>query len=124
MLKGIIDAIGQQVTRRTSVFTPVLVLNFIIDGFSFLIYLRSNSLAVFIPAVLLLIYSVYRHEKFSMDMPWMLSATTIQRYGMKLAAGMGQKDNVMSEDTLEELPAMTPEEGVILDTQIEKKKQK
>jgi hypothetical protein len=98
-----INALGGIVTKRTSIFTPLLTLNTIVISFSCIIYWKSNTLWIFIPALILLAYSIYRHERYAKEMPHMLSTETIQRLGMNLRMG-----NNRTQRTEESIDAMQP----------------
>ena len=100
-----IRSIGQVVTKRASVFTPLLTLNFVVTAFSVVAYFKADTLFVFIPEVLILLYTVWRHEQFAQKMPWMLSSEYIQKYGMSLS--MGDNTNEMDEKRIEALKPET-----------------
>lgn len=104
-----IKAVGGIVTTRTSIFTPLLTLNTIVIGFSGLVYWKSNNLWVFTPAMILLTYSIYRHECYARQMPHMLSTEKIQRYGMDLH-NMGNSRSIQTETTIDAMqPVKNPE---------------
>jgi hypothetical protein len=111
-------ALGGIITTRTSIFTPLITFNTIIIGFSVLIYYKNSNLWVFAPSVLLLLYSIYRHERFAQEMPHMLSTETIQKIGMNLK--MGNNKAVKSEASIDAMqPIKNPEivNGEIISSQ-------
>jgi hypothetical protein len=125
-----LNSLAQMVTRRTSVFTPLLALNLIVLVFSVLVYWKADNLWVFVPWLALLVYSIYRHEVFAQKMPHMLSTESVQKFGMQLGA-TGDKNNIQSEEIIDISPSTTdtaPEttqattQGRLNDTKGRKKK--
>jgi len=111
--QNIIKALGGAVTKQTSAYTPLLVLNFLVITASLIVYAISRNLAVFIPALLLLAYDIYRYDRYSEKAAHMLSTQSIQKYGMELGA-MGDKSKPLEPAQVEQL---VPEEGEIVDDQ-------
>lgn len=99
----VLKSIGGTVTKRNSVMTPLLVLNFTIFAFSTLIYIFTKAWFPFVFLVITIPYTIYRYEKFSKIVPWMLSGEEVQKYGMQLTMGDSTK-----ELTQQEIVDMTP----------------
>lgn len=112
-LLAFIRMIGDMVLKRGSVFNPLLKLNGTVIAGSYLVYLKANTLWVFVPCLVVLTYSLYRHEFFALKMPHMLASENVQKLGMQIAAGpMGQKGEEKEEREIELLPSVIEGEKI------------
>lgn len=94
-----IGGLGGLVKDRSSIFNPLIAFNTIIIGFSCVVFWKNDSLWDFAPAVGVIIYSLYRHEKYAREMPHMLSSERIQRLGMM--QNMGNSKAVKTESAID-----------------------
>lgn len=93
---------GELISRTSSGFTNIVVINFVIGGLSYLVYLKAGTLWVFLPEMVVLAYTVYSHEFFVRTMPHMLSSkTVIQKIGMKQGA-LGTDKKEVSENVIDQ----------------------
>lgn len=92
------------VTRRTTVMTPLLILNVVVLFFTALVYWNSNKFFVFIPYIVLLVYTVIRHELWAQKTPHLLAPEQIALRGLELY-GTNDKGisarNVIKMETIE-----------------------
>jgi hypothetical protein len=88
---GILSAIGGTITKRASVMTPLIVVDFIIGTMAVIIYFKDSSWFMFIFFGVSLIFTFIKYDKFSRTQPWMLSGEQIQKYGMQLTLGDNTK---------------------------------
>lgn len=98
MLDKILSALAPAATKRASVFTPMLIFNLIFGSLSFLVYLRSGNLAVFIPELLLACYSVYRHEQWAKKDPGLLAPQKVALRWLDLT--MGDNTHIIEGETI------------------------
>lgn len=95
------------VTKRASIFSPMLNLNIVVSIISFAVYWRSNSLLVFLPwIVVLLPYSIYRHEKWAKD-PETRGLLAPQKVAIKwLDYTMGDNKNIIEGEAIRQNSAI------------------
>jgi len=100
----VIQAFSNIMAKMTNPFTPLLFANLILDSFSLAIFAMDKQFFVWIPALLAWLFTFIMYAVFAVKAPHMLSATTIQKLGMQIAAGLGRKGAEITEEKLEELP--------------------
>ena len=76
--------ISNLVTKRATVMTPILILNALLLFFGTLVYYRSGNFILFGVWFIVLVYTLYRHEKWSRKSPWLLAPQQVAVHGMDL----------------------------------------
>lgn len=106
MLDKLFGAMSPLVTKRASVFTPLIALNFIVGVLSFLTYVSSKNMAVFIPAIILLVYSMYRHEKWANKEPGLLAPQKVALKWLDITQG---DNTTIGKEIIETEPVENPD---------------
>jgi len=102
----VIESFTNVIAKMTNPFVPLIFMNVIVDFFTFMIFLFYRSIWIWTPGAILLVFTMIMYGIFAVKSPHMLSSTTIQKFGMQLAAGLGQKGKEITEQQLEELPLL------------------
>ncbi len=87
--------------------TPLLILNVVILAFSALIYWQSRNLFVFVPWLLVLTYSLWRHEQWAQKSPHLLAPEQIALKGLELY-GTSEK-RIEPQNVIDMDPISNPE---------------
>lgn len=108
-LSQIIQSFSNVIAKMTNPFTPLLFANLMVDTFSVIIFFGDHKqLWVLAPALFIWAFTLIVYAVFAIKAPHMLSATTIQKLGMQLEAGIGQQGKEeIPADRYENLPDTT-----------------
>jgi hypothetical protein len=90
-LSKIIQSFSNVMATMTNAFTPLLFGDVILDTFSFLIFIMYRHMWIWLPALILWIFTAIIYYYFARHKPHMLSTTVIQKYGMQIEASLGEK---------------------------------
>lgn len=103
-LGKIVNSIGTVIAKSTNPYMPLLLLNLLVNTFTLIAFFLYREIWIWIPAIILLVFSIAIYLYFALNMPHMLSSTSIQKFGMQLA-GLGEKDKELPEDKIEAIPS-------------------
>lgn len=90
-LPKIIQSFSNVIATMTNPFSPLLFADIILDTFTFLIFILYRNIWIWMPALALWLFTALVYMYYAKNKPHLLSATVIQKYGMQLAAGLGEK---------------------------------
>lgn len=95
------------VTKRATVMTPILILHVIVLTFSTIIFFKKGDYFVFIPWLLILLYTIPRHEDWARKAPWLLAPQQIALRGLELFGT--NKERLKVENVADLEPVNNPE---------------
>lgn len=98
------------ITTRATVMTPLLIINAVVLSFGVTVFLVKDSLVLIIVWVVLLIYTLYRHEKWAVAAPYLLAPQKIALKGLEMY-GTNTK-TIDPTDVIDLTPINNPEQHI------------
>ncbi len=88
--------------------SPFLIANLIFDFFTLLVFYKYTHIWIWLFALGLWLITLIVLICFAIFKPHMLSSTNVQKFGMQLSAGIGQKGSEeISQEDYEKLPLVS-----------------